>query len=304
MALVERSGARRSRWPPRAAAALGLRGRLGGSSTARRGRLVDLGGGRRRLGCVIAAADDSTVAAGAVSDYRRRLGQRASRSGTGRSGSFSSARATTASSAAGVPGGPASLSGRRRVLEVRIELRHLLAAVGERRVAGDRLEQHASERVLVGAGVEPAALDLLRGDVVDRADEGARGGDAGVRGDPLGEAEVGQVGVLAAWALLDQDVARLDVAVEKPPRRARRPARRRPGRRSRRPGRTRERRPRGSSRPDRSPSIRSIVTNSSPSSSPAWRTWTTFGWRIDTAARGLADEALAERARRSRAPGR
>ena len=31
--------------------------------------------------------------------------------------------------------------------------------------------------------------------------------------------------------------------------------------------------------------MRSIVTKRRPSSSPAWRTWTTFGWRIETAAR-------------------
>jgi len=95
---------------------------------------------------------------------------------------------------------------------VGVHLRHLVVAGRERRVAGQELEQHAAERVDVRARVDAVAADLLGGDVVEGADEGTGRGHPGRCLDLAREPEVGQVDVLAG-AALDQDVARLDVAV-------------------------------------------------------------------------------------------
>ena len=73
--------------------------------------------------------------------------------------------------------------------------------------------EQAAERVDVGPRVDAAALDLLRRDVVDRADDVARLGQLRLRAlDALGQAEVGEEG----GAALDQDVGGLDVAVDEP----------------------------------------------------------------------------------------
>jgi hypothetical protein len=56
---------------------------------------------------------------------------------------------------------------------------------------------------------------LLRGDVVERPQHSAVGGDATI-GEGLGEAEVGQIAVLAPAGVFDEDVRRLDVAVDEP----------------------------------------------------------------------------------------
>ncbi len=94
----------------------------------------------------------------------------------------------------------------------------------EGRPAGEHLVEHAPERVDVGARVELVAADLLGRDVVERADEGAGAGQCGRRGaalDPLGQSEVGQVGVVPAVTLrmlLDEHVAGLDVAMDEPAR--------------------------------------------------------------------------------------
>jgi hypothetical protein len=89
---------------------------------------------------------------------------------------------------------------------------------GER--PGQALEQHAAQRVDVGGGTDRLAGDLLGGDVVDRADELARGRQPRLGRGPLGEPEVGQVHVVQVVAVgvdHDQDVARLDVPVDQAP---------------------------------------------------------------------------------------
>ena len=78
---------------------------------------------------------------------------------------------------------------------------------------GERVEEHAAERVDVGAPVHLLAADLLRRDVVDGPDELAGAGQPLRGGGVLGEPEVRQVDVVALVAALDEDVAGLDVAV-------------------------------------------------------------------------------------------
>ena len=63
--------------------------------------------------------------------------------------------------------------------------------------AGEAFVEDAAERVEVGAPVERLALNLLGGDVVGRAREVA-GLDAAGDSEPSGEAEIGEVDVLAA----------------------------------------------------------------------------------------------------------
>ena len=46
-----------------------------------------------------------------------------------------------------------------------------LAVAHERRLSGEALVEHAAERVDVGARVDGPALDLLRGGVVEGAEE-------------------------------------------------------------------------------------------------------------------------------------
>ena len=97
-------------------------------------------------------------------------------------------------------------------MDVREQLRdRVLALVGN--LAGEHLEEHATERVDVSARVGVASGDLLRRHVVDGADDGSLRGQAGGRVRPLGHPEVRQVGVLGAIGDGDQDVRRLDVAV-------------------------------------------------------------------------------------------
>jgi hypothetical protein len=93
-----------------------------------------------------------------------------------------------------------------------------VALVVVRDPAGERLVEHAAERVDVGAAVDAGALDLLGRDVVDRADPHARLRQPALRAGVLGEAEVGEVGVIGAVAVGDQDVGGLDVAVDEPAR--------------------------------------------------------------------------------------
>jgi hypothetical protein len=85
-------------------------------------------------------------------------------------------------------------------------------AVGERRPAGQRREQHAAERVHVGAGVGAAAAQLLRRAVLDGPDPLARLGQARVRARQPREPEVTQIGVRAG----QQHVGGFDVAVHEP----------------------------------------------------------------------------------------
>ena len=82
----------------------------------------------------------------------------------------------------------------------------------ERRPAGSHLVEHAAEAEQVGPLVERFALGLLRGHVHRRAGDDPALRDAGVVGRP-GQAEVGDLHALLRPAL-EQDVARLDVAVD------------------------------------------------------------------------------------------
>ena len=97
---------------------------------------------------------------------------------------------------------------RRLLLHVRDHrLRHGAARV--RDAARERVVEHAAERVDVGPRVDLAALELLRRHEVRGADPLPRRRQPRVRADHLGEAEVGEIGVLAA----EQHVRGLDVAV-------------------------------------------------------------------------------------------
>ena len=106
---------------------------------------------------------------------------------------------------------------RRRLEEVRVHERNFrILLVGG--CPGERLVQDAAERIDVGAPVELATLDLLGRGVVGRADEHSRLGQ-GPRSALLGDAEVGEVDVIAAFRPVsrhDQDVGRLHVAVDEP----------------------------------------------------------------------------------------
>ena len=89
-----------------------------------------------------------------------------------------------------------------------------LAFAGERNLRGQQLVQQTAERVDVDARVDRLAGDLLRRDVVEGADEAAGLGQARLGGDVAGDAEVGDVGVLGTLLAAEQDVGRLDVAVD------------------------------------------------------------------------------------------
>ena len=103
----------------------------------------------------------------------------------------------------------------RRLVHVRPQRRNL-GVTCERPLAGQALVQHAAERVHVGARVDRFAADLLGRDVLDRAHQLTRAGQAGDRGRLLRQAEVRQVAVLTAGAPGDQDVGGLDVAMDEP----------------------------------------------------------------------------------------
>jgi hypothetical protein len=88
-----------------------------------------------------------------------------------------------------------------------------LARVGH--LADEAVVEQAAERVEVAAAVDLPALDLLGRDVVDRPDHVARLRDLGaVALQALRESEICQ----KCAAALDQDVRRLDVAVDQPER--------------------------------------------------------------------------------------
>ena len=61
--------------------------------------------------------------------------------------------------------------------------------------------------------VDATAFNLLRRGVVDGAQPLSCVGQAVAVGDHFGQAEVAYVQVLGAWAALEQDVARFDVAM-------------------------------------------------------------------------------------------
>ena len=96
-----------------------------------------------------------------------------------------------------------------------------LGLTGERRGPGQHVERDAAQRIDVGATVEVVAADLLGGDVVGRAEDDAPGGQLGglaVGGVGEGaDSEVRQKGPLLVELALEQDVLRLDVAMDQPP---------------------------------------------------------------------------------------
>ena len=107
---------------------------------------------------------------------------------------------------------------RGRLLHMRPDDRRVQVLL-ERNPPGQALVQHAAQRVLVGQAGHRRAPDLLRGDVVDRAEELARRGQPAARHGVLGDAEVRQVHVLGigvVTAPLDQQVPRLHVPVHQP----------------------------------------------------------------------------------------
>ena len=98
-------------------------------------------------------------------------------------------------------------------LEVGIDDRDLRDS-RERDRSRQRLEEDAAERVHVGATVDVVPPDLLRRHVVDGSQEMTVGRPA--VGDALRQPEVGEVDVLAPILAVEQDVRRLDVAVDEP----------------------------------------------------------------------------------------
>ena len=86
---------------------------------------------------------------------------------------------------------------RRRLGQVRPELA-LGGVERERHLAGERVEEHAAERVEVARRAVALAPDALGRDVVERADDVARAGVAGGLVERLDEPEVGQVRVVGA----------------------------------------------------------------------------------------------------------
>ncbi len=96
-----------------------------------------------------------------------------------------------------------------------------VGVAAERRLPDKALVEHAAERVDVGTSVELLAGDLLGSDVVDRAHQLSVVTEPGLLGEPLGEPEVGQVGVVGpvrAGAGVEQDVGGLHVPVHEPAR--------------------------------------------------------------------------------------
>ena len=147
----------------------------------------------------------------------------------------------------------------------------------ERDVAGEHLVEDDAERVEVALPGDGVAERLLGRDVVGRAEHAPVGGQA-VLVERARDAEVGDLG---RALLVDQDVLRLDVAVDDAAARARRRA---PAR-----SRSRRRRPRGSaagrcagcgpsaSRPRRT-RRRCTASGAGVASSPASITPTMCGW--------------------------
>jgi len=99
---------------------------------------------------------------------------------------------------------------RRALLEMRVE-RGRVRGTAERRRAGETLVEHAAERVDVCPAVHILALDLLRRDVVDRAQRARLESEGVAVLDSPRQPEVGQVRVLL---LVEQHVRGLDVAVD------------------------------------------------------------------------------------------
>ena len=177
-------------------------------------------------------------AADPVSSGAQRHRQVARRTRTGAAGSRSTQRATIARSSAGAAGSIADRSGS----PSRSSLATTSCGVApvEQPPAGEHLVEHAAGGEDVAAAVDPLAGDLLRRHVAERAEHDARRRscmpvDAGRRGplEPLQrEAEVQDLDRAVGR---EEDVLRLQVAMDDAFRRAPRPGRRRSRRRSRPP---------------------------------------------------------------------
>ena len=113
---------------------------------------------------------------------------------------------------------PSLADGRRRVVHVREQRRNLVLAL-VRTFSGQALVEDAAERVDVDATVHRLPLDLLRCQVVDGAEDLPAAGEARDGRGVLGQSEVAEIRVLAAAGRpRDQDVRRLDVAMDEPAR--------------------------------------------------------------------------------------
>jgi hypothetical protein len=106
---------------------------------------------------------------------------------------------------------------RRIVLEMRVDRGHL-GAPRERHLAREALEEHAPQRVQIGAAIDLVAPDLLGSDVIDRPDHLPAGRRPATRRRVLGQPEVRQVCVLSPALHRDEHVARLDIAMHQPVR--------------------------------------------------------------------------------------
>ena len=97
-----------------------------------------------------------------------------------------------------------------------VEVAHadLDVAAGVRRRADDRRPQHAAEGVEVGGRGGRLAAQPFGGEVGERAGDGAGGGQPGTA--VLGDAEVAEVDEHLGVDAAQQDVARLEVAVDDP----------------------------------------------------------------------------------------
>ena len=95
-----------------------------------------------------------------------------------------------------------------------VRVRDLDGGVAGMRLApGQQLEEHHAGAVDVRSRVRLAGHHELRREVGNGSDQQALGGGGGLRGDRLGQSEVGD---LDPSAVADQDVLRLDVAVDQP----------------------------------------------------------------------------------------
>jgi hypothetical protein len=90
----------------------------------------------------------------------------------------------------------------------------VVARVG--RQPGETLVKNAGQRVLVSAPVDLLPLDLLGGDVGERADHLSSAREPGTGRRTLRQAEVDEVDVLALGCSGQEDVRGLDVAVDQP----------------------------------------------------------------------------------------
>ena len=185
--------------------ACGAAGRVGGRAGSPRERTVSAAAPPRPTPttCSGSVTASPRVAATAARPRSPAEGNRSA-------GSFAIARRITGSSDV-----RPRTDGGRRLVEVGPHLGRALP-LREGNLAGDRVEEDAAEGVDVGAGVDPAPLDLLRRHVVDVPITSPVAVSPLVEAVDLGEAEVGQERRRRRrrpGRRLDDHVRRLDVAV-------------------------------------------------------------------------------------------